>query len=262
MKKYLLIIVLLIPFIITFYEGCVPSKPTEKVEILPSERLTKKLEANRRKVKSFEGTGSIDINTSEINTSASFKVTLMKPDSVYLEVYGPFGIELAQALVTSNYFTFYDAMHNTVYKGHNDNNILKKIFKVDLSFNDLMDSFVGAVNLTPKLSQEPTNYEIVYDKYVLTYSDSLSPVKTKYTVDIRDLVITNYQVYKAPEKIILEGNYSKFKVVNGIPVPFVTEINNKNENQSLKIEYRKVDINKKNTKITMSVPEDAEVVEW
>lgn len=221
--------VCLLPFFTFIYEGCVPSKPTEKVELLPSERLTKKLEANRRKIKSFEGTGSIDINTPEVNTTASFKVVMQRPDSVYIEVYGPFGIELAQALVTSNNYSFYDAMHNTLYKGSSNSGILRKIFKVDMSFSDLTDAFVGAVNLTPKLTQDPANYEIVYDKYVLTYIDSLTQAKTKYTVDIRDLVVTNYQLFANTGSLILEGNYSKFKIVNGIPVPFVTEIKNNSE---------------------------------
>lgn len=262
MKKLFLALVYLLPFFTFIYEGCVPSKPTEKVEILPSERLTKKLEANRRKIKNFEGTGTIDINTPEVNTTASFKVTMQRPDSVYLEVYGPFGIELAQALVTSSNYTFYDAMHNTVYKGSSNSGILRRIFKVDMSFSDLTDAFVGAVNMTPKLSQEPSNYEIVYDKYVLTYIDSLTAASTKYTVDIRDLVITNYQLAGSDGKLILEGNYSKFKVVNGIPVPFVTEIKNNSESQSLKIEYRKVDVNKKNSRISFDIPDDAEVVKW
>lgn len=262
MKKLFIVMIYLLPFFTFIYEGCIPSKPTEKIEILPSERLTKKLEANRRKIKNFEGTGTIDINTPEVNTTASFKVVMQRPDSVYLEVYGPFGIELAQALVTSNNFSFYDAMHNTLYKGSSSSNILKKIFKVDMSFDDLTDAFVGAVNLTPKLTQDPSNYEIVYDKYVLTYKDSLSAAKTKYTVDIRDLVVTNYQLFGINDSLVLAGNYSKFKIVNGIPVPFVTEIKNNSENQNLKIEYRKVDVNKRNSKITFEIPDDAEVVKW
>jgi hypothetical protein len=153
-------------------------------------------------------------------------------------------------------------MHNTLYKGSSNSGILRKIFKVDMSFSDLTDAFVGAVNLTPKLTQDPANYEIVYDKYVLTYIDSLTQAKTKYTVDIRDLVVTNYQLFANTGSLILEGNYSKFKIVNGIPVPFVTEIKNNSENQNLKIEYRKVDVNKRNSRITFDIPEDAEVVKW
>ena len=109
--------------------GCVPSKPIEDVEILPSERLISKLEANRRRIRSFEGSGTIQIKSNKFNNSASFNVILMKPDSIYLTIMGPFGIELAQALVTKQNFVFYDALQNTAYEGESNSDVLKKFLK-------------------------------------------------------------------------------------------------------------------------------------
>ena len=73
--KYLLILLsstfILSIFILT---GCIPSKPTEEVEILPTERLMTKLESNRRRIKTFEGNGTITIKSNEFNNSASFRI--------------------------------------------------------------------------------------------------------------------------------------------------------------------------------------------
>lgn len=262
MKKNLLIVITLFAIIMPYlYSGCVPSKPAEEVELLPTDRLIKKLEANRRKVKNFEGVGTIHINTSQINTNANFRVILLKPDSVYVEVFGPFGIDLAQILVTNNRFTFYDIIHNTVYRGNNNSNALEKIFKVNITFSDLMDAFVGAVNLTSKLTEEPENYEVAYNKYVLTYNDPSTSMKSRYMVDVKDLAITSYQLLNPSDKIVLEGSYSKFRVLENIPVPYFTEISQKSQDQNLKIEYRKIEINRKNQKINLVIPDDAEQVE-
>ena len=125
MKKYIIAFLFVIVLIIN---GCVPSKPTEEVEILPSERLISKLEANRRKISNFEGTGTITVKSRDINTSATFKVTLIKPDSISLTIMGPFGIELAQTLVTKDKFMFYDVLQNTAYEGETNENILKEYF--------------------------------------------------------------------------------------------------------------------------------------
>ena len=73
---------------------------------------------------------------------------------------GPFGIELAQALVTNKSFVFYDALHNTAYEGESTDEVLKNIFKIDLPFNDLLDAFIGSVNLTSKLYKQPTGYSV------------------------------------------------------------------------------------------------------
>ncbi|MGE5496999.1 MAG: DUF4292 domain-containing protein, partial [Syntrophothermus sp.] len=206
--------------------------------------------------------GSLYINSPELNTTASFKVTLQKPDSVYLEVYGPFGIDVAQAVVTGSNYIFYDAIHNTAYKGKSSSDVLKKIFKVNLSFSDLMDAFTGAVNLTPKLSQQPSNYEIVYNKYILTFDDSLSQYKSRYSIDIRDLVITDYQLVDPAGKPVLESIFSKFSMLQGISIPYTTKVDLKDAGQSLKIEYRKIDLNKNSVKISLDIPEDAEVIQW
>ena len=242
--------------------GCVPSKPTEDVEILPSERLISKLEANRRRIQSFEGSGTIHIHSNKYNNSATFNVVLVKPDSIYLTIMGPFGIELAQALVTNKNFIFYDALHNTAYEGESTDAVLQNIFKIDLPFNDLLDAFLGSVNLTSKLYKQPTNYSVDYDKYVITYLDSLTDVSTQYKVDIRELGITNYEIINKDGEVALEGKYSQFGLLENVAVPYHIEVMNKKENQLVTIDYKSMRANKQNIFIDFKVPQDATIIQW
>ncbi len=261
MKKYLLIVLILLGAVYLF-EGCVPSKPKEEVEILPSDRLIKRIEANRRRVKTFQGTGTIKIETKEINAPASFKVNLVRPDSLFMEIYGPFGIDVAQILVTERDFVFYDEINNVVHKGKSNSDILERIFKVKLSFADLTDAFAGAVNVSSKLMSEPSNYEVIFDKYILTYDDPGNETKTKYKIDIRELAITDYQILDNSDKPILEGIYSNFKVVDGISMPTFIQIVNNEENEKINITYRKIELNRSNVKISLKIPDDAKVEQW
>ncbi len=247
---------------ILFIPGCVPSKPTEDVEILPSERLISKLEANRRRIQSFEGSGTIHIQSTKYNNSATFNVILMKPDSIYLTIMGPFGIELAQALVTNKSFVFYDALHNTAYEGESTDEVLKNIFKIDLPFNDLLDAFIGSVNLTSKLYKQPTSYRVDYDKYIITYVDSLTDASTQYKVDIRQLGITNYEITDKDGIVALEGKYSQFGLLENVAVPYHIEVMNKKENQLVTIDYKSMRANKKNIFIDFKVPQDATIIQW
>jgi len=242
--------------------GCVPSKPIDEVEILPSERLINKLEVNRRRIKSFEGTGTINVKANGMNQSASFRIVLQKPDSLYLTIMGPFGIELAQAVVTNNNFIFYDALHNTAYQGEVDSDILQEIFKINLSFGELMDAFIGSVNLTENLYQPPTDYNIDYDKYVLTYIEPETNHKTIYRVDIRELGITDYYVFDGGGSELLEGKYSNFDFHENVAVPYKIEIQNKEENQRIDIEYKNISVNKSSIVINFKVPSDATIIKW
>ena len=253
---------ILLSLFLVFIEGCVPSKPTEDYELLPSERLINKLEANRRKIKNFEGVGVFEIESEQFNNSANFQVVMQKPDSIYFAVLGPFGIELAQALVTKETYIFYDAIQNTAYTGKVNDDILNNIFKINLSFSDLLDAFVGSVNLTPNLYKQPNEYSVQGEQYVLTYLNQDKEMKSVYKVDIRQLGITDYSLTSFDKSINLEGKYSKFELIENVAIPFSIEISNKVQNQDLKIRYKNIYANSKGLKVKFELPDDAEIVEW
>lgn len=261
MKIYNQFLIVLYVFIILI-DGCVPSKPVEDIELLPSERLINKLEANRRKIKNFEGIGVFEIESEQFNNSANFQIIMQKPDSIYFSVLGPFGIELAQALVTKDNYIFYDALQNTAYRGGVDADILKNIFKVNLSFTDLLDAFIGSVNLTSNLYKQPSRYSVEGEQYVLTYIDNETELTSTYKVDIRQLGITNYKLKSRDEQIDLEGNYSKFELIENVAVPFNIEITNKVQNQKVTITYKNILANSKGVKVKFELPDDAEIIEW
>jgi outer membrane lipoprotein-sorting protein len=242
--------------------GCVPSKPTEEVEILPTERLLNKLEANRRRIRTFEGNGTITIKSNEFNNSATFRIVLVKPDSIYLTFTGPFGIEIAQALVSSKEFIFYDALQNTAYRGATSGDILRKIFKTDLSFGDIMDAFIGSVNLTKNLYKTPNNYQVIYDKYLLTYKDSAATTTSQYEVDVRHLGILHYLLKNNKGDDLLEGNYTNFEVLENVAVPAKIEVINRKQNETVVIDYKSMTANKKNIYIDFKLPDDASVIKW
>lgn len=255
----LLVIVSLIPL---FLEGCVPSKPVDEIELLPSERLTNKLEANRRKIKNFEGVGVIQIESDLYNNNANFRVIMQKPDSIYFTIMGPFGIELAQSLVTNDRFIFYDALENTAYTGKVSEDVLKNIFKINLSFTDLLDAFVGSVNLTRNLYKQPDNYTVEGEQYILTYIDSENGLTSSYSVDIRELGIRSYSLRSNDNSIELEGNYSGFELLENVAIPFEIEVINKVQNQKIKIDYKNIVVNDKDLHINFRLPEDVTMIEW
>ena len=261
MKNFKFLLIPLSIFIL-FFDSCVPSKPTEDIELLPSERLINKLEANRRKIKNFEGVGVFEIESEQYNNSANFQVVMQKPDSIYFSILGPFGIELAQALVTKNNYIFYDALQNVAYEGQVNDDILKNIFKINLSFSDLLDAFVGSVNLTSNLYKQPDNYSVEGEQYVLTYINKDEELKSVYKVDIRQLGITEYTLTSFDKTIDLEGRYSKFELIENVAIPFYINIHNKVLNQEVKITYKNILANSKGLTVKFELPDDAEIIEW
>ncbi len=173
---------------------------------------------------------------------------------------GAFGIELAQVLVTKENFAFYDALENTVYEGIPNDDMLKDIFHIDLPFNDIIDAFVGSVNLTQNLYKVPDEYKVDYDQYVLTYVDSFMNTKTQYRVDVRELGITKYMLWDKEGNLALEGNYSKFNVLQGVPIPYKIEVDRTQEDQHISINYKNMEANEPDIYIDFTIPKDAAVI--
>ncbi len=251
---YLLLIVSVI--------SCVPSKPDYEEEILTADRLIKKLEANRRKIKTFEGSGIFNVESEKIDAKATFEVFLKKPDSLKFVIYGPFGIDLAQALITSSEFEFYDEMKNILYKGRNNSDILNKIFHIDMSFSELVDAFAGAVNLTDKLRIEPDIYKLTDKEYHLTYLDTLNNKQSLYEIQIGNLAINKYELYKNEKTLLLDGVYSDFEMFDNVAVPSTVVINNQLNNQKITIDYRKISVNENLQNLKLEIPKDVVVKIW
>ncbi|MCK6614026.1 MAG: DUF4292 domain-containing protein [Ignavibacteriaceae bacterium] len=241
--------------------GCVPSKPVDEVEILAADRLVVKLEANRRKIKSFEGNGTISVESPQFSNSASFRVIVAKPDSVFLAINGPFGIELATALITKKNFQFYNAMGNTLYRGETNNDILREIFRVNISFTDLMDALVGSVNLTERLYKTPDDYHYNQNQYEISYNDAESESRISYIVDMRDLGIREFVINNRDGNELLKGIYSRFKLFEQVPVPEKIRVINKKDRQEITIEYDEMKVNQPGAGIQFSYPEDADIVD-
>ncbi|MCF8241878.1 MAG: DUF4292 domain-containing protein [Melioribacteraceae bacterium] len=260
MKKVIISLALL--FFLISLISCVPSKPVSEEQILPADRLIKKLEANRRKIKTFKGNGVLSIDSPAFSGKGSFEVLLKKPDTIKVAIYGPFGIDLAQAIVTKNEFTFFDVMKNRAFQGTNKKGILKEIFKMDLEFDDLMDAFAGAVNLTDKLRNEPDIYNVDENEYELTYIDSLREKKSIYKVKVDGLALFGYQLKNFSDNILFEGEYREFRDFESVPVPYKSSITDKINSQSIEIDYRNIEVNQEIRKVTLILPTDVKIIKW
>lgn len=252
-------IVLLNIFLIT---SCSTEKAVRNEKVIPADRLIRKLEGNRRTIKTFYGKGVLNIRGKSFKGKTSFEISVKKPDSIKISIYGPFGIDLAQGLITKRNFLFYDVLKNRAYTGTNNDKVLKSIFKIDLTFNELIDAFAGAVNLTDKLRTEPDIYITEGDTYQLLYLDEKNNKKSRYEINKDDLAIINYSVSTMLNDELFEGDYSKFQEFERVPIPFNSTIINKVKNESLSIEYRSVEVNEKIESLAIKLPSDVKIIKW
>lgn len=262
MRKSFLLISIMSIFSLLYMDGCIPSKPVQEEQIVSADRLIKRLEANRRKIKNFVGNGTITIKTSEIDAKSNFQVQIKRPDTVKVAFYGPFGIDLASAIITQQNFQFYDVINNRLYRGKLKSGVMNDILKINISFEELLDLLTGSVNLTDKLRREPDKYETDSDQYNLTYYDSSASTASIYSIRRDDLGITGYKLNSFKGKKLVNADYSKFRKYEDTPVPFLIDVNELTNNQKIKIQYRSVDVNNEIGNLKLDIPNDAKIIDW
>jgi len=251
-------VILLIVYII----GCAPSRQFDDDRVLSADRLIKRLEANRRKVKTFRGTGLLNIQSNQLNAKSNFEVMVKKPDTVKVSFYGPFNIDLAQVLITPTDFQFYDIINNSLYTGKLREGIMKQILKVDMSFDEVLDALTGSVNLTDKLRSEPDLYETTGNNYRLTYIDSVNSINRIFLVRANDLAISSNILKDFKNNTLVEGNYSAFRNIEEVSIPFEINMNDIINKQKLRVEYRTIEVNKNVDRLRLDLPNDVRIIEW
>ncbi len=248
--------------LLAFLFGCVPSKPVYEEKTASYERLVKKIEANKRRIKTFYGIGSIGVFTKEENLTANFEVFLKRPDSLKIVIYGPFGIDLAQALITKTNFKFYDEMNNTLHTGRLTNDALKQILKMNISFDELYESITGAMSFSDRLSSSPSVINSTDGKLELIYVDNQAQRKNIYKINPADLTVNSFEITTLNDKNILTGYYKNYKSVDEIAIPKNTTLEYKSAGQKLNIEYRNFEVNKEIDTIDFTVPDDVKIIKW
>lgn len=247
---------------LAFLFGCVPSKPVYEEKTASYDRLVKKIEANKKRIKTFYGIGSLGVFSKDDNMTGNFEVFIKRPDSLKIIIYGPFGIDLAQILLTKNNFKFYDVINNTLHTGKVNSNILKQIIKVNISFDELYESLTGAMSFSDKLSTQPSIINTNNGFMELSYLDSLAGRKSVYKINSSDLTVDNFKVTSLAGKEIFTGLYELYKVTDEIAIPLKTSLEYKENRQKLIIEYRNIEVNKAIINADFIIPDDVKIIKW
>lgn len=95
------------------------------------------------RLESLSADGSLWIETPAFSQSGDFQLALRKPDSVQITVEGPFGIRVAQALITRERFQAYSTLENKLYVAKTSPENLQKALRLDLEFDDILALFTG-----------------------------------------------------------------------------------------------------------------------
>jgi outer membrane lipoprotein-sorting protein len=207
----------------------------------------------------MKGEGRISIETPQIAQSGSFVLSLQKPDSVLIDLKGPFGIKVGSALLTRKEFFFYSSFENKLISGSSSIENLNRILNIRLGFDDLLDILTGGTFLKDDI-RSPDQTRVEDDRYVFVYISSNS--SHLYWINPETLFIEKMQFLDQDGKLVVEQTFSNFENVDGIAIPHSIKVKQPGTHRYLALTYYDILVNTDQMQITFTIPHNVERIRW
>jgi len=224
-----------------------------------SEEVQEIARTHHTRIQSIQGEGRIYVETPEIAQGGAFILTLRKPDSVLINLRGPFGINVGSALLTRTEFAFYNSLENQLITGSTSIENLNRILHVQLSFDDLLNIFSGGGFLDNDL-RSPDQKSIEDEQFVFKYTSNNST--RRYWIEPTSLSIQKIQFLDHTGKLTLEQTFNDFENVSGIAMPYAIRITQPETQQMLTLNYSDIMVNVEQLQFTFTIPQNAERIRW
>jgi outer membrane lipoprotein-sorting protein len=241
--------------------ACTGSK--QELDKIPVKEIKQKVNERFSKINSLEASGTIAFDSPDMSNSGYIEIRLRKPDSVLVKIEGPFGIDIANALITRTDFIYYNVQENKVILGPTSDINIGAILRIKVTFDELINSFSGSFYFEDD-EQDSIDAASENNFYVLQVNKEY--VKKKYFIEPYSYVINTYSVYDRKDKMLLEVDYSKFedeKTDSGnVNFPNQIIINRPDSKQTVWLTYESKELNKKNLSFKIKYPKSAKIIRW
>jgi hypothetical protein len=209
-------------------------------------------------LRTLRGEGNLRIETPAFSQSATFEVSILKPDSLYLRLSGPFGITVGNALVTRRNFQVYLSLQNRLYVGDTSPENFEKALRISLTFDDILSLFTGGTVLAGDRTS-PSVAEADGADAVFLFEEGR--YRRRYVIDPQTLLIRKLQFLDDKGAPVGEQAFSVFESREELTLPRIIMLTQHENRRRLTLHYDVFEWNAPPHRLTFSVPSNAERIE-
>jgi len=242
--------------LLLFFSSCSPRR--SEIALRPSEvppsRLVELVDAADAKLVSMTGRGTITFESPETAGSASFDISLRKPDSLLLALEGPFGIDVGTLFLSRPLFIMYNSMENRVITGVPTASAIRSVVPFDLTYDQILNAFTGAFPIAEGGST-PLSYTVDDEQFRLVFAcgtDSCS-----YWIDPADLLVRHYLRQNSRGEVLVEAVSSGTVEDGGARMPRRITVSFPGENRRVTIYFSRVTLNPPSISFAFTIPPNA-----
>jgi outer membrane lipoprotein-sorting protein len=238
--------------------SCAPTKEIHKNPLRRSaHEVIDAVNARNGEVTTFEAKGSISVESPTLMNSGSFELWLKRPDSVRVDVEGPFGIRVASALFVHDHYVFYNSFKNEVIDGTIGAKDSPMFMNIRIDPKDVVDTFCGTRAFLPG-EITPDSFSTGEDSYIFLFRHK--EAETRYRVDGETLRISGIEHIDSTGEVWSEEKFEYTRHDDGTIVPQSIELKQGRAQSSVLLYYDRVQINGPVDAMLLEIPPDARQV--
>jgi hypothetical protein len=225
------------------------SRPIDPREVM------QRVEQRGSEILALRGSGKLSVESPEFSGGGSIQVRLLKPDSLQLEITGPFGVTVARGLVTDRDFQFYDGMNHTVAEGATNPQNLRRVLRFPITFDDILSVLTGSLGFGAAPQDAEPQGRLEGGDYILTWESEGETLE--YTIDTATLAVRRFTRRGTDGLIREEILFRDFRKHSGIEVPHIVSFSRPTDQESLSIIYDRLTVNDLPMVFNFSYPKSA-----
>lgn len=259
-KTKLLLSVVSFIFILTGFALPITKQATDSIST-QLEILQKTFGTRNQLLTSLNAEGNISFDTPSMSNEGSLTLSIHQPDSVFVFIEGPFGIDIAKILLTRNDFIYQNIYDNYIIRGYTTRDNIRVLLKIDLEFDEIINAFTGSFNLTDSNTTE-WKLKDSADVYNLSFKNKLDNrdrllIISKSTFDVKKFI--KKDLLQKPDLVI---DYSDYTPYNKVRIPEKITVSRPASKQFVYVTYEKIELNPGALKFKIVIPKSAKQYFW
>lgn len=201
----------------------------------------------------FTSSGYGDFVSPQGEYNARFDISIRKPSTTNVRLYGPFGIKVAQAKLSSDTLVVYNSLNNEVFVGKPTESNLRQFLIIAADGASVSDLLLGF--MVPVAHLDSSNVSSQFGGGYVQFNYSRHDTVEIFTVNEEYMRITKYEEI-IDEKPVVRVSYSDFTIVNNVLFPKTVFFEDLEHDISAKLVYQDIALNSKD-EVQITVPADA-----
>lgn len=238
--------------VVLIFYAC-SKKSIQSISVKNTEEAIFLYHSNFSKINSFNSKVSIQLNTEKFNIKMRGFLTIIKPDSLSFEIYGPLGIHIGNFYLLKDSIVIVDNYNDRIIKTNSNDTKIKTFLGNEFDFKNLTQLLLGylfpkeAYKLKNTSNEDKIEFIETTTNYIIIYSFNL------FENMIDNIIVKSYD-----NEVILQVSYEDFIHVKDIKLPSLISLETNTNKNRITFRYEDIKINQDNLRIQVEIPEAGE----